>query len=267
MKKYYVAFLDILGFSELIHGDQPKKVREIFSVLEAELKEDKTEISAISVSDSILLYTPVFEEKPSFSNFPFLRSLLMTCHKLQKTAAQIDVWMRGGISYGDLEEIAFGTSKNIFGKGIIEAYKLEQEAAVPRIIVGSSVLKTTSSANRTTFLDSMNDHQANHLKADLLFRWSKHHSGTSFVNSSTESSFPILVPQEDCVTFVDYFSDLNLEESHKILSVLRDNLKTQDGSVFKKYIWVKQYFACSIEANKTLSPKQKEPLLKEILEL
>lgn len=144
-KKYYVAFLDILGFKNLIIKNDCEYIRNIFDNFKKSnvlikdddnktIKFNNNDVHLKIMSDSIIFYVDA-----SIPN----ACLGLLCHC---AAFQADLLtcstpelIRGGISYGDfyIEE----EKDIIFGPALTQAYLLEEKSAkYPRIIVNKSTL-------------------------------------------------------------------------------------------------------------------------------
>ncbi len=123
---HYVAYLDILGFKDLVkskeHKDR-KKIYEYFKLIEeitSDLKkiESQKDIGAIIISDSVTLSVPFGAEKDE--NIYKLRKLCIAIQKIQFKLAEKTIWLRGAISSG---EAYFDSKKNqIVGPAYINAF-------------------------------------------------------------------------------------------------------------------------------------------------
>ena len=142
-KEHFVAFLDILGFKELLKESTCDEIYPIFDVLhtksKATLKLNGTQIEAYNyihhmiLSDSIVLYIDA-SIKDAFA------SLIDVCSRLQTSLANRDnpILLRGGIVKGKL----FCESDIIYGEGLTRAYLLESKLAkYPRIIFTGDTLE------------------------------------------------------------------------------------------------------------------------------
>jgi hypothetical protein len=149
----YVAFIDILGFKELIrdsarassHG--PAKLTSIFNALNLNFdgfKKDYNEKSQSGKEDADLRVN-------SFSDFVVVSSLatksgfnllLFVIWCVARDWLSKGYLCRGGIAKGSVIHIG-GTNGNpgmVFGPAFIEAYQLEQDIAdFPRIVLSKSV--------------------------------------------------------------------------------------------------------------------------------
>ena len=157
-----VAFIDILGFKEIIKNSNIdlEKVQLIFDVLNwfksfeqpeswssefveieesAQLKDVKkfnveNDIVCTSFSDSILISLKISDDNINelvsnlVSNLSFIGSILF----------QTGILWRGGISLGNLYHNSNGI---VFGDGLIKSYELESKLAIfPRIILSKDLI-------------------------------------------------------------------------------------------------------------------------------
>ena len=138
----YVAFLDILGFKEIVksssnkydnHGKskihQALRYMNIIAEMNDQAANNINKENVIRhISDSIILSYPVH-------NFELLLENVAT---LQFNLAEYGMYLRGTITLGEV----FDEDGPIYGPGIIEAYELESSHAIyPRVILSESVLK------------------------------------------------------------------------------------------------------------------------------
>ena len=142
----YIAFLDIMGFSDLVYRnkhDYVKKKMEVFtknlSKLEEVMKLGTEEnpdtfrsIRKVIFSDSVLLITPD-------STKHSLTSLIVGCEIILANSFECEIPIKGAISYG---QITADFEKSLFfGKGLIDAYKLEEQLLFFGIAIDNKVDK------------------------------------------------------------------------------------------------------------------------------
>lgn len=128
-----VAFIDVLGFSNLVYSDTTEKINTYFNFVlnDFERAAQRNNFDYILISDSIVIATE--NDKEHFNQ------LVKVIFKLQqKFMEDAGILIRGGISFG---ELYFDKTKNIVvGKGLINAYKLEGQAKYPRIILDRQLI-------------------------------------------------------------------------------------------------------------------------------
>lgn len=129
---YIVAFVDILGFSEMVKSDCENRngTLKYFKILK-ELNEHTKEISGCSItqfSDSIIFSLPL-----TFENYEKMLQILSV---YQYELICNSIICRGAIAYGK----HFMENEFMFSQALIEAYNLEcTEAQYPRIIISHNL--------------------------------------------------------------------------------------------------------------------------------
>jgi hypothetical protein len=145
-----VAFMDILGFAQLIDriGSEPplhQKVKQALTwvnhMRESSLKPNTAQ-SALQFgvfSDSVVISSEIHE----------LHSLIWSVLHLQAELLGIGVLLRGGIAKGRLVH----SGNLIYGEGMLRAYELESRVAVyPRVIIEDELVAGLADSYRSVFL-------------------------------------------------------------------------------------------------------------------
>ena len=149
-KDLFIAYFDILGFENKVgYGtDEEEYITPLAAIdgiitnteeLIAEAGEHgrSTGIKLKAFSDNFFLCTEY--------DYQLLVGMI-GC--LQAALASIDYFIRGALIYGN----AFCTDKFVYGKGLIEAYKLESEIALfPRILCDNSFIMGAARIEKVTF--------------------------------------------------------------------------------------------------------------------
>lgn len=122
-----VAFIDVLGFSNLVFSDKTEPITEYYKMVLTDFKKaaSKNDLKFLLISDSIVVHSRLDKQE-------FMNVIKIICD-LQHRLLLKGILIRGGISFGklfvnDIENIIVGT-------GLINAYNLEQKAIYPRIII------------------------------------------------------------------------------------------------------------------------------------
>jgi hypothetical protein len=132
----YVAFLDILGFSDIVRRSTtlPEKATELIAILEdiananqqfvEDMQLPTDDFKAQSFSDCIVLS----ENASPIGLFHLLASVTMLSFNLLTKG----IFTRGGIAKGSLHH----SDKVVFGPAMIDAYRLESlTSRYPRVLV------------------------------------------------------------------------------------------------------------------------------------
>lgn len=166
--RVYVAFLDILGFKDLIEKNNHKYVANLYDmlinqtvtyaqVLNHSLVQALDEVipykkltsrtNTLIVSDSIILWSEGYS-KLSF-NF-FVINICM----IASLFFEFGLPLRGAISIGNLSVRDYNNSFNVFGKGIIQAHNLEKEQEWSGIVIDKRIIERLSK-QKNNILDTM----------------------------------------------------------------------------------------------------------------
>lgn len=139
LEYYYVAFIDILGFAEMVRSDCHSgnsgpvflpRIREALTETREMLPPG--EFRAIQFSDSIILSRKFSADKEVFRQFlEFASSLQMTLFKKE-------ILCRGGVAHGKHTE----ENDILFSQALVEAYRIESSIAQnPRVLLSADLLE------------------------------------------------------------------------------------------------------------------------------
>ncbi len=237
----FVAFLDILGFSEIITKEV--EIRRIVEIVKTETVNAKEpgshgifpdeKIKATYLSDSIVLSITTGEALNDA--FKRLRYLLSAVERIQYRCALQDVWIRGGVSWGKLNH-----DENVVGEGLVKAYRLETTARFPRVLFDMSLIsdffekKFDGPENRTQLLSEIN------------MTWGAAEYSGKFLFDRTKLENPFHgMFQDDGLLFVHFMNAIYGEEAEvrqKLADSLRKRLYTATKpEIYAKYQWVVHY--------------------------
>lgn len=122
MKKGYVAFLDVLGFSALVaRDDTGKKLSEYQEQLDLAVSDKVGPLQParyVVFSDSIVI-TVAGEDYRAF------HSIVVRCAGLFGRLLEADVAVRGAIAYGNYVEHPTGNGVFVAGPALVDAYHYE----------------------------------------------------------------------------------------------------------------------------------------------
>ncbi len=240
-EKSYVAFLDVLGFKNLVFSNKKndkEKLSQYFGVVNSVVEYLKTipskkEIGSIVISDSVILTVPHGQTREE--NIEKLRHLCVAVGLIQLFLSLKDIWLRGAISSGDTY---FNARKNqIVGPGYINAYLLEESLAIsPRVILDSKIIKELNFASAIEFIENINMTDEGGLTFDnwgssVLFNW---HDPDGQHTNYIEKDVPL---------FIDYLAPLVEKEERPLLKVIEniENNIYQSTALYKKFRWVADY--------------------------
>lgn len=232
----FVAFLDVLGFTDLVKNNNTdkinmylNKVEEAMLGLKKELKNNSVEINHIIISDSIII--SIEQKKDIKNNIGILRNLCSTICIIQSYLSLFDIWLRGAISSG---ESYFNKEKNqIIGKAYINAYLLESEISNPQVIIDNRVIKELGFSNSKDFIDTINNHKDSILREKVLYDWGN--------TNRIKKEFPLFIDYQSL-----YFQTDALKGFGKILINIENNIYSRTN-LYSKYKWVVDYILSLID--------------------
>lgn len=224
----YVAFLDVLGFKELVH-QKGEKLDLYFTIIDEAIeaiRKDKPEIQSQIVSDSIIIACDISDHN--------LGLLFTAVQSIQSKCAMQNIWIRGAITEGD---IYFNQNPNIVvGNGLTQAYLMESQAIYPRVIINPLIIQRFKT--REKFIEKYNTS-----KATLIFQ---PHYSSNFI--AQDAIF---------IAFLEKILDHNLSDTLEILfNYIKSELYSGQQH-YQKYLWLKNYFteALSIMRDRYGAPK------------
>ncbi|WP_419234084.1 hypothetical protein [Aliarcobacter cryaerophilus] len=243
----FVAFLDILGFTNFVKNNETVKINTYLEQVDksiqiiknslTSLKYDK-KINFIVISDSIILSIQKNNtnniKEDNNKNIQILRILCTAIQHLQSYLATYDIWLRGAISSG---ESYFNEDKNqIIGKAYINAYLLEKDfVSNPQIIIDNKIINELRFTNSKDFIDNINIKNS----FSLLYDW----NGTNHI----KKNFPIFINYLD--GFINKYSNSSKNKKdevfeiyslEKIVKNIENNIYSH-ANLYTKYKWVANY--------------------------
>lgn len=233
LRDKYVAFIDVMGFSNLVNREKIDNLESYFSriteVLD-QIKTDKAEIESFLISDSIILIAPDTTQS--------LKQLLTAIRRIQSALLWKKILLRGSVSFG---QIYYNKERNIVvGKGFIKACLLESEANFPRIIIDPSIINKFE-GDKVDFLRKINGTTKYNFEERLIY---------------TRSQFSQI---SDDGIFIDYANKTIQKEIingniKKIYEVIVENLYG-DQKLYSKYVWLRDYFIECLHLTLANSPE------------
>lgn len=136
LKQYYVAFLDVLGFSEMVRSDVGQQSSVFLTKLfrchqgASQIFGNDPSCSITQFSDSIVVAKPY--EAGDFDSF------VRMVAKYQRLLLDEELLCRGGIAVNK----HFSNGSFTFSAGLIDAYHVESESArFPRVVISPEVME------------------------------------------------------------------------------------------------------------------------------
>ncbi|MBR3095873.1 MAG: hypothetical protein IKH12_09815 [Clostridia bacterium] len=250
----YVAFLDMLGFSDMC-GNKKMDCFEIKAVYnDIELLKLKYDIFAGVVisdeirngtdftfmSDSIIISAPHSD--------PGLLFILYLCSFIQNMLLQQGILLRGGIADGEF----FKLDSIMFGPALISAYTIESKTAIyPRIVLSGRIideLKIKGLFKKKTVEDYIARSQRETEKGEYI---------ESVDDVYTQIETLIKQSSEDAYYFVNHFNLMemlilsqNQAKKEKVNLIIKNGLSQKSDRIKQKYQWLENYYNSSLESYK-----------------
>ncbi len=182
-KKGYVAFLDILGFSELISSGLIPDFREYFNIMESAVK--GPHLQYVTFSDSIVINTKgqgelifssgeedmieeivnEFKEEEEESLFNLIKAVSNITYRF---LTELNVPIRGCISYGNFYRVESDEGDvMIAGTPIIDAYHYEKNQNWIGVMLSPRVIKSNEKLQRLTNVSGY-QYQKSMLKSSII---------------------------------------------------------------------------------------------------
>ncbi len=179
--KRYFAFLDILGFRELVKNNNHSVLTELykrlvnyqvefysqFSEIEVKAKKKRlkeyyepTGLRLVNISDSIMLWT-------DNTKLNSLYEIVSAVKMIMSTSMSAGIPLRGAIVKGDVEIFEKEKSLSVVGLGLVEAYEMEGKQNWSGCIIDERIFIWLNSINRVVLNKKTN---ISIEKADWLIR-------------------------------------------------------------------------------------------------
>jgi hypothetical protein len=141
-QEYLIAYLDILGFSDLVENANTRKakknIEDMLNLVQGiseqfnkkRIKNCYINLKVLAISDTIIISTPYKDKNIRFL-FAAVSALAYQLVFFNK------LLLRGGVAKGELKH----QGNLIYGKAYLRACKLEKEAIYPRIIVDKNLIE------------------------------------------------------------------------------------------------------------------------------
>ena len=227
----YIAFLDILGFKNIVTNKKCVDIYSIFTLInirvnsKIEFKLNNETLDVFNnikykiMSDSIVLYIDASIPDAFFA-------MVYSCQRLQMLLLDLDspILLRGGIAKGGL----FSDGDILFGKGLTDAYLIENNVAIyPRIVFTNHLLE-----------EAQRNYDKISLGVDAL----------SFYKDTDEFR---------CINFmaIEFFTDFHVSANYveKLLSYCQNYIDlSYEVSIREKYLWLKKEIILLVKNKKNI---------------
>ncbi|MCA6364069.1 MAG: hypothetical protein IM638_13595 [Bacteroidetes bacterium] len=248
-EKQYVAFLDVLGFKEMLRKkDTDLRFDKYFEVITKTLKKvksSKENVRGQLVSDSVILASELSIEG--------LRELLTAVQTIQCDCARENIWIRGAVTLGDIH---FDTELNIVvGNGLSDAYILESQEKYPRVIIDPRIIAS---------YDSNPSHQTKEYFI-LQYNYDSIYPGAvdrpNRLIYQYPTDFTIINNDAIFISFAERIALKNIDDLEYIYTNIKNELYSGTQN-YAKYLWLKNYLTQTLFSHSNFygnsEPKDRE---------
>ena len=274
MRESCVAFLDILGFKEMIKNDIDRVIflsrflkafKNFYFRSPTNFEINKSSLpKATMFSDSIILSAEI-DKYFDFYNFAYAIA------ELQATLLKENIVLRGGIEVGSL----YHNAPFVFGEGLLNAYYLESKIAkYPRIVIGNGVLRELEKRENERYDDYYFVHgtyRGLDFDSDIQRIISTEKNEDAFdekLLAKLDDDTRKLIEAYKSVSYIDYLRyafkkyeplnisrqreysdeiDLYYDELEPMIKFIKNGLLNDSQCVKQKYEWLKKAFNGALE--------------------
>lgn len=166
-KKAFIAYIDILGFKELIASRTANEISRTLRIFKKHgdpanrlgLSDPPAFEYVVNFSDLCIVAIP-FEDNVGKMRGAASNLIWRLLYAQASLISRYSIFVRGGVTVGEIER-SYG---QLFGAGIVSAYELESKAVYPRILVDPAFVEEARtnpalwwSGSRPSDVDSIDD--------------------------------------------------------------------------------------------------------------
>lgn len=215
MNFHIVAFIDVLGFSQMVKTDTTGQNTIYLPIFRDTISEVRASfdgadgLDAKMFSDSIIISAPLSP--------PNVQRLLAACIDLQQRFLRRGILLRGGISLGK----HYSDENVTFSDALISAYRIESgQARFPRVVLDKNVI----------------DYFENHPETTHQIK---------------EETFSMIRKDRDSACFMHYLCGPNLDAMTEQVRQFISRARPSEETVLEKMRWLHDYHSYCATANGT----------------
>jgi MinD-like ATPase involved in chromosome partitioning or flagellar assembly len=218
-KNRLVAFIDVLGFKNLVYSSSTEPINTYYSFLLSNFQTAvaKRNFDFLLISDSIVIY--------SNDDIESLSELIKLISILQAGLLAKGVIVRGAISHGEL--FVDKANNIIVGTGLINAYNLEAQAKYPRVIIDRLIVSKYYGNSGCA------------VSHNIV-------SGVPYVIFDSQNFCPLDYPYLNYGRIFAYYSSTSNTPLEKALTLLKNNYYKNEQ--IEKFEWLRNHIIKSLVA-------------------
>jgi hypothetical protein len=228
MKKYFIAYFDILGFENFINQDDKYKDLKLLYTINDIIANSRMMASYFTKADNLKeIKLKVFSDNFLYCTEENYLALISLVSCLQSAFITCNLIIRGSLCYGDL----VFNNEFLYGKGLINAYKIESEIAIfPRIVIDESFFIGAQKMANQIY---KKDLSRNELLDTLDNFFCTDFDNNKFINYLGAVDNLTIDKTSGSYGFIEVLKD------HAI--TIKNGLLSSDKKVLQKYQWCKTY--------------------------
>ncbi|MCK5059350.1 MAG: hypothetical protein KAT34_22060 [Candidatus Aminicenantes bacterium] len=153
MKKKYLLYIDILGFSEIVKKKNVKVI-EIYNIIDELNVHRHHAFNTIVFSDTIIIYNKYQLQKPQDHRY-FSMYLCEFAQDLLYRFVGKDIYFRAILDYGEFEHKSLKNIECFFGETLINCYNLEKKIPSIGLFITESAARFQSIFKMKKFDDGI----------------------------------------------------------------------------------------------------------------
>jgi len=238
MKKYFIAYFDILGFENMVKQNNKDKDLILLTSISDCIENSKDIFNLFKQTNSEFeIKRKVFSDNFLFCTENDYNALISYIAALQAAFIPYNVFIRGSLYYGD---IVFN-NEFVYGRGLISAYKLENEIAIfPRILLDDTFIIGAADLDSIVYGKQIST-------KEVIFSLQKYFC-TDFDNHKFLDYLGVMKDfKEKTTTDSDVYNFRDLLHDHG--KNICNNLMSDDIKIVQKYQWCMNYHNKFCEKN------------------
>lgn len=256
MEYSYVAFLDILGFKNMIFDDINKVFLALNRIKEFSSSYCSVTNSMADMSVDVLPKATMFSDSVVISmpeSDCYLEQFVEIISRLQYELLKEGILLRGGIELGYIYHDNFF----VFGEALVKAYLLECETAkFPRVMISDDAIKISQDFKNDEFTNTLDfcmeyDDDCDEAYPDVMYDFAIRIEDVA--QKDNEGKY-----------FVDYlfngiYKDMESggkEHVLKIRNFIENGTSIDSDKIRSKYIWLEEYYNQSIKRHEIAFKRQ-----------
>jgi hypothetical protein len=227
---YFIAYLDILGYEENVIMEDKNNSNTFFNTIKECVKYSEYFVkNSGEIHKNAEIQMKIFTDNFFYCTKKDYLTLLNIISFLQSTFIQKNIFIRGALYHGKL----YIDDNFIYGKGVIDAYKIESKIAIfPRIIIDDTFFKGALEIEKIKY---PNDVTLEKIQTGLNSHYCIDFDNNKYIDYIGNIKFTLDAIAPETIG-INFNTLLSIHANY-----ICENLKTENKRVLQKYQWCKKY--------------------------